>query len=52
MHLQIDADQECLDSIWQWNPPGELGESGAWQIVKDLASTLSKSGLACPSSSS
>lgn len=39
---QIDADQECLDSIWQWDPPGELGESGAWQVVKALASTLSK----------
>lgn len=40
--VQIDADQQALDSIWQWNPPGELGESGAWQVVKELAGIYHK----------
>ena len=39
---QVDADQGVLDSIWDFDPPGELGESGAWKVVRELAITMSK----------
>ncbi len=30
-------------SIWDWTPPGDLTETGAWKVLRELAMTLSKS---------
>ena len=30
-------------SIWDWTPPGDLAETGAWKVLRELAMTLSKS---------
>ena len=29
-------------SIWDWTPPGDLAETGAWKVLRELAMTLSK----------
>ncbi|KAK9808322.1 hypothetical protein WJX73_001382 [Symbiochloris irregularis] len=42
------VEQEYMQSIYHWNPPGELGESGAWQVVKTLASIFSKTDDSMP----
>ena len=39
--LQRDEDEETLESIWDFTPPGEIGESGAWKVMKELALTMS-----------
>ncbi|KAL3160591.1 hypothetical protein ABBQ32_010523 [Trebouxia sp. C0010 RCD-2024] len=30
-------------SIWDWTPPGDLAETAAWKVLRELAMTLSKS---------
>ena len=34
---------EDKSSIWDWTPPGDLAETGAWKVLRELAMTLSKS---------
>ena len=29
-------------SIWDWTPPGDLAETAAWKVLRELAMTLSK----------
>ncbi len=36
------AEQKDLSSVWDWQPPGDLGGSGAWTVVRELALTLSR----------
>lgn len=33
---------EALDSIWQWQPPGSIVDSGAWGILRRLVITLQR----------
>ncbi len=33
---------EDKSSIWDWTPPGDLAETGAWKVLRELAMTLSK----------
>ena len=28
--------------MWEWDPPGELGESGAWRVVQELAQAMTR----------
>ena len=35
---------EDLKSVWEFTPPGDLGSSGAWTVVRELALTLSRRG--------
>ena len=37
------ADKDA--SIWDWTPPGDLAETGAWKVLRELAMTLSKCAL-------
>ncbi|DBA89266.1 hypothetical protein WJX77_010917 [Trebouxia sp. C0004] len=34
---------EDKSSLWDWTPPGDLAETGAWKVLRELAMTLSKS---------
>ena len=31
-----------LASIWDYDPPGDLAGSGAWNVLRELATTLSR----------
>ena len=45
MQRQEQAEQETGSkdaSIWDWTPPGDLAETGAWKVLRNLAMTLSK----------
>jgi len=39
---RAQAEQKDLSSVWDWQPPGDLGGSGAWTVVRELALTLSR----------
>ena len=42
---QKDLSQEPdnnRSSIWDWTPPGDLAETGAWKVLRELAMTLTK----------
>ncbi len=41
---QRPAEEPAKDksSIWDWTPPGDLAETGAWKVLRELAMTLSK----------
>ena len=41
--VQFD-DGEELASIWDYDPPGDLAGSGAWNILRELATTLNRYG--------
>ena len=43
--MQFDDGGE-LASIWDYDPPGDLAGSGAWNILRELATTLSRYGIA------
>ena len=36
-----DGDQE-LASIWDYDPPGDMASSGAWVVLRELATTLNR----------
>ena len=37
------ADDDDGASIWDWTPPGDLAETAAWKVLRELAMTLSRS---------
>ena len=39
-HLQVLTLRELCGH--RWDPPGELGESGAWKVVRELANALTR----------
>ena len=40
--LSQDPDDGDKSSIWDWEPPGDLAETGAWKVLRELATTLTK----------
>ncbi len=40
----LQGEAENLESVWDFTPPGDLGSSGAWTVVRELALTLSRRG--------
>ena len=46
LQSQGKVEQEPADddgaSIWDWTPPGDLAETAAWKVLRELAMTLSK----------
>ena len=45
LQKQGELEQEPADddgaSIWDWTPPGDLAETAAWKVLRELAMTLS-----------
>ncbi|BDA47245.1 probable Sn1-specific diacylglycerol lipase alpha [Coccomyxa sp. Obi] len=41
-------DQEQLGSIWDYEPPGELAGSGAWVVLRELATTMNSANEVFP----
>ena len=39
--VQFDDGKE-LASIWDYDPPKDLAGSGAWNVLRELATTLSR----------
>lgn len=39
--VQFDNGEE-LASIWDYDPPGDLAGSGAWNVLRELATTLNR----------
>lgn len=40
--LSQEPDDGGSSSIWDWEPPGDLAETGAWKVLRELAMTLTK----------
>ena len=40
--LSQEPDDGGNSSIWDWEPPGDLAETGAWKVLRELAMTLTK----------
>ena len=41
--MQFNDGKE-LASIWDYDPPGDLAGSGAWTVLRELATTLGRHG--------
>ena len=45
MHAAVQFDDgKELASIWDYDPPGDLAGSGAWTVLRELATTLGRHG--------
>ena len=41
-HAQYEKDGKELSSIWDYDPPGDVASTGAWVVLRELATTLSR----------
>ena len=42
MRLQYPDDKQELGSIWDYEPPGDMAGSGAWVVLRELATTMNR----------
>lgn len=40
--LQYEDDGKELSSIWEYDPPGDVANTGAWAVLRELATTLNR----------
>jgi hypothetical protein len=42
VHLQYPEDKQELGSIWDYDPPSDMAGSGAWVVLRELATTMNR----------
>ena len=40
--LQFPDDKQELGSIWDYDPPSDMAGSGAWVVLRELATTMNR----------
>ena len=43
--MQGEGGEQALESVFDYEPPGNLGSSGAWKVLRELTLTMSQCGL-------
>ena len=46
--MQYEEEGNELQSIWDYDPPGDVASTGAWRVLRELATTLVRFGRCCP----
>ena len=45
--MQYEEEGNELQSIWDYDPPGDVASTGAWRVLRELATTLSRCYCCC-----